>query len=294
MYILIAFLAPILHALSCIIDSHFSNHIFKKTSSLVFYATISNIVLIPFLFLFGIPSIPPIDILLILFFIAFVEVFYQIPYYLALRNIDTSIVVALFSLGKVAVPVLAYFIVDEKLSISQYIGFGLIILSGFALNFNLKKLHLNIAFFLMLVVSLALSLSSVLSKYSLGQVNFVTVLFWISLFATLITLTFLIPSHSRNDIIHSFPAYKKRFKFFIFNEFLTQGGSLATTIALVHLPILMTKSISSSQSIFTLIEGFLLYKFLGNRFKENFNKNDIIKKIISFTTIIIGIFMVLK
>ena len=67
MYVLIAFLTPILHALSCIVDAHFSNNIFKKVPSLVFYATISNIIIIPFLFLFGTPIIPPLEILAILF-----------------------------------------------------------------------------------------------------------------------------------------------------------------------------------------------------------------------------------
>ena len=41
MYVLIAFLMPLLHALSCIVDAHFSNNIFKKVPSLVFY-TISR------------------------------------------------------------------------------------------------------------------------------------------------------------------------------------------------------------------------------------------------------------
>lgn len=87
MYILLAFLTPLLHALSCIVDAHFSNNIFKKVPSLVFYATISNIIIIPFLFFFGTPTIPSLEILAILFIIALIEVCYQIPYYHALRNI---------------------------------------------------------------------------------------------------------------------------------------------------------------------------------------------------------------
>ncbi len=293
MYVLIAFLTPILHALSCIVDAHFSNNIFKKVPSLVFYATISNIIIIPFLFLFGTPIIPPLEILAILFIISLIEVCYQIPYYHALRNIDTSIVVALFSLGKIAVPVLAYFIVDEKLSLTQYCGFGIILLSTFLLNFDIKKLKINIAFFLMLVVSLLLSLSSVLSKYSLQSVDFVTVLFWGSLFATSINLSLLFLPQYRTDIISSFPQYKKRIKLFLSNEILNQGGTLAGTIALAHLPVLAVKSIGSSQSIFTLLLGFVLYKIFGNSFKENLTRHDVIKKLISFTTIIIGINMVL-
>ena len=293
MYVLIAFLTPILHALSCIVDAHFSNNIFKKVPSLVFYATISNIIIIPFLFLFGTPIIPPLEILAILFIISLIEVCYQIPYYHALRNIDTSIVVALFSLGKIAVPVLAYFIVNEKLSLTQYCGFGIILLSTFLLNFDIKKLKINIAFFLMLVVSLLLSLSSVLSKYSLQSVDFVTVLFWGSLLTTSISLSLLLLPQYRTDIISSFPKYKKRIKLFLSNEILNQGGTLAGTIALAHLPVLAVKSIGSSQSIFTLLLGFVLYKIFGNRFNENLTRQEVIKKLISFITIIIGINMVL-
>ena len=293
MYVLIAFLTPLLHALSCIVDAHFSNNIFKKVPSLVFYATISNIIIIPFLFFFGTPIIPPLEILAILFIISLIEVCYQIPYYHALRNIDTSIVVALFSLGKIAVPVLAYFIVNEKLNFTQYCGFGIILLSTFLLNFDIKKLKINIAFFLMLVVSLLLSLSSVLSKYSLQSVDFVTVLFWGSLFATSISLSLLFLPQYRTDIISSFPQYKKRIKLFLSNEILNQGGTLAGTIALAHLPVLAVKSIGSSQSIFTLLLGFVLYKIFGNRFKENLTRQEVIKKLISFTAIIIGINMVL-
>lgn len=293
MYVLIAFLTPILHALSCIVDAHFSNNIFKKVPSLVFYATISNIIIIPFLFLFGTPIIPPLEILAILFIISLIEVCYQIPYYHALRNIDTSIVVALFSLGKITIPVLAYFIVNENLTLIQYCGFGIILLSTFLLNFDIKKLKINIAFFLMLVVSLLLSLSSVLSKYSLQSVDFVTVLFWGSLFATSISLSLLFLPQYRTDIISSFPQYKKRIKLFLSNEILNQGGTLAGTIALAHLPVLAVKSIGSSQSIFTLLLGFVLYKIFGNRFKENLTRQEVIKKLISFTAIIIGINMVL-
>ena len=293
MYIFLAFLMPFCHALSCIIDSHLSNNIFKKIPSLVFYATISNILIIPFLFFFGTPTIPSLEILVVLLLISVIEVFYQVPYYLALRSIDTSIVVALFALGEITLPILAYFIVDEKLSFFQYSGFGIILLSTFLLNFDIKKLKLNIAFALMLIVSVLLSLSSVLSKYSLQNVDFVTVLFWISLFTTFINFSFLILPQNRQDIISTFPRYAKKFKLFLLNELFYQVGTLAGVAALAYLPVLVVESIGSSQSIFTLLLGFVLYKIFGNRFKENLTRQEVIKKLISFSAIIIGINMVL-
>ncbi len=293
MYILIAFLSPLLHALSCIIDAHFSNDVFKKTSTLIFYANISNIIIIPFLFIFGTPSVPSFAVFVILFIVAFIDVFYQLPYYMALRNIDTSIIVALFSLGKITVPVLAFFIVGEKLSLVQYSGFGLILLSSFVLNFDIKKFKLNIAFFLMLLVSIVLSLSSVLQKYTLFDIDFVTLIFWMTILSSIINLSFLVFPISRHDIIAAFPKYVGRFRLFIANELLSQGGSLAIIVALSHLPVLVTQSISASQSIFTLLFGVALYKLFGHRFKENLNPQEVTKKLISFGVIIIGICLVL-
>ena len=261
MYVLIAFLTPFLHALSCILDAHFSNNIFKKIPSLVFYATISNIVIIPFLFFFGMPVVPSLDILAVLFIIALIEVCYQIPYYHALRNIDTSIVVALFALGEITLPILAYFIVGEKLHLAQYIGFGIILLSTFGLNFDSKKFKLNIAFVLMLLVSVLLSLSAVLSKYSLQSADFVTVVFWIALFATSISLFLLIVPQYRSDIISTFPQYKKKIKLFLSNELLNQAGSLAATIALAYLPVLVVEAVGSSKlfHLRSLLSAFIWY-----------------------------------
>lgn len=294
MYILIAFFAPILHSLSCIIDAHFSNSIFNKTTSLIFYATITNIIIIPFLFLFGTPTLPSWSLLTVIFIVAAIDVFYQIPYYIALRKVDTSITVALFSLGKVSVPILAYFIVGEKLSIMQYVGFGIILLSSFLLNFNRKQLKLNIAFFLMLIVSLALSLASVLEKYSLKEIDAVTLMFWMVLFSTSISFSLLFIKNIRQDIINTFPKYKKTISLFLSNEVLSQGGTLAMIIALSQLPVLTIKSINSSQSIFTLLLGFALYKLFGDRFKENLKQKEVLKKLISFVFIMIGIYLVLK
>ncbi len=294
MYILIAFLTPVLHSLSCIIDAHFSNSIFNKTTSLIFYATITNIIIIPFLFLFGTPTLPSWSSLTVILIVAAIDVFYQIPYYIALRKVDTSITVALFSLGKVSVPILAYFIVGEKLNIIQYAGFGIILLSSFLLNFNRKQLKLNIAFFLMLIVSLALSLASVLEKYCLKEIDFVTLMFWMALFSASISFSFFFIKNIRQDIVNTFPKYKKAMLLFLSNEVLSQGGTLAMVIALSQLPVLTIKSINSSQSIFTLFLTFILYKIFGDKFRENLTREKVIKKLISFIFIMFGIYLVLR
>ena len=146
----------------------------------------------------------------------------------------------------------------------------------------------------MLIVSLALSLASVLEKYCLEKVDFITLVFWMALLTTLISFSFLLIKSIRTDVANTFPKYKKKFNLFIANEVLSQGGSLAMIIALSQLPVLTIKSINSSQSIFTLLLGFALYKLFGDRFKENLKQKEVLKKLISFVFIMIGIYLVLK
>lgn len=293
LFVLIAFLPPILHALSCILDSYFSNNIFKNTSTLVFFASITNIIIIPFLFLFGMPTVPPLSVLGIVALVALIDVLYLFPWYIALKHIDTSISVALFSLGEIALPFLAWFIVGEKLGTVQYLGFAIILLPSILMNMDFKKLKLNIGFWLMLMVAIMLALAVVLDKYALGSIDSITLIFWRSIMTTTMILSFLVVPRIRRDITQTLPRYIKNVHLFLSNELLSQFGSAATVVALVGLPCLTVDSISATQSIFTLVWGAVLYKLLGGKFKENLSRSEVIKKIVSFVCIVIGIYMVL-
>jgi drug/metabolite transporter (DMT)-like permease len=98
--------------------------------------------------------------------IAIIEIGYLFPYYWSLREIDTSVVASLFSLGKVFIPLFAFFVLSERLALIQYFGFFLIIGSSAALSFDRTKLKLNRSFFFMAIVSLVLMGEAILYKYS--------------------------------------------------------------------------------------------------------------------------------
>lgn len=292
-FVLVAFLTPILHALSCVLDSYFSNNIFKNTSTLVFFATITNIIIVPFLFLFGTPTIPSTSVFWVIGLTALIDVVYLFPWYIALKHIDTSISVALFSLGEIALPFLAWFIVGEKLGLMQYLGFAIILLPNILMNLDLKNLKLNIGFWMMLSVALMLALAVVFDKYALGSVDSITLIFWRSIMTTTMALLFLLVPRIRRDVWQTLPSYTKNIHLLLGNEFLSQAGSAASIVALAGLPCLIVDSIGATQSIFTLLWGALLYKIFKDKFKENLSGTEVVKKMVSFVFIIIGIYMVL-
>ena len=51
--LLIAFIAPMLHAVSNILDARVSNFMFKTNAATIFYLGITNLFVLPFLILFG-------------------------------------------------------------------------------------------------------------------------------------------------------------------------------------------------------------------------------------------------
>ena len=224
-----------------------------------------------------------------------IDVFYQIPYYEALRRGDTSVVVAWFSLGYVLVPVLAYLMVDEKLSFVQYAGFGIIIAASVVLNIeNPRKIKINKAFYLMLLSSLLLSLQAVLYKYALEKIDWISAVFYSALFSTLTVFGFLMPRIVRLNIKANFPRYKTKFYVFGLNEFVNQVGTVASIFAMSLLPVVAVESINSTQPLFVLGIGAALYALFGNRFKEDVSTVHLLRKSICFVFITAGVFMVLK
>lgn len=288
-----AFLNPIAHAGCSLIDSHISNNLFKRYTTIVFYASLTNCIVIPFLFLFGMPRLISWNMAFWIFIVGMIEVLYQLPYYAALRKIDASIIAALFFLGKIFLPVIAYLIVDEKLSPTQYIGFFVIVLMSILLNIvHVKKIKINAAFWLMALVSVVLTLQIVLYKYVIDETDWISAIFYQILFSEAVTISFLFFKKMRVDIMQSFKTYKSKLKMFLGNEAAFQAGHVAGVFSLAYLPVAIVEGIGATQPIFVLAFGYILAKMFGNRLKESVNRYDIIKKLICFIMLIAGVILV--
>lgn len=292
--ILTAFMGPVFHGVSNIIDAHVAGKLFSRLTTVIFYNGLTNFLSIPFILYFGTPQAVPAEVIIYLLVINLIDVFYQFPYYAALKKVDTSIVAAMFSLGKIIIPVLAYFMVDEKLHCSQYAGFFIVILFNLFLNIQSpKNFHINIGFWLMLAVSLMLSLQGVLYKKVLNEIDWVTAAFWCAIITNSLCLSFIILPKLRRGIIADFSVYRKKIKLFLVMELFDQLGHLPGKFALSLLPVVVLKAINATQPLFVLLYGIILYYCFGDRFKENVSRREVIKKLLCFVMIILGVVMVI-
>lgn len=293
-WILIAFIGPICHGFANVLDNYLTNKIFKSVWTLAFYSAFFNILFLPLIFIIQIPGIPPASAVPFLLIVGVIDVLYLFPYYKALQNDDTSVISALFSVGKIFVPIFAFLLVGEKLQFTQYLGFLIIVLGSVSLTLNNHGgIRLNKSFFYMLLCSILLAVEAVVYKYIFENIGWSTGFAWAMPISTLVVLGFLFVPKIRRDIFKNTKDLKHNAPIFMLEEFLTFGGTVAATYAISLVPVTMKESISAFEPFFPLFYALTLARFFPNLFRERIDRRSVLKKFIIFGIMIVGIILVI-
>ena len=293
-YILIAVFCPLFNALVVMLESLLSNKTFKHQTTMIFYVSLMDVLFIPLIFIFGLPSIPSTECLWIYVVLGLFDLVYLYPYYTAMKVIDTSIVAALFSLGQVIVPILSYLLLDEILNLHQYIGFAIIIMASVALSIKGYKIpKLSRAFWYMVMSALAISCRIVLAKGVINaDGNWINTIVYPCLVTGILPFIFLTMKKSRKDILRNFPPYLEKFKIFALIELLAFLASVSSIYGLSALSPVVSTAINSLEPIFLLSFCCLLSCCFACKFKEKITPNIIMKKMFCFVLIIFGVILV--
>jgi drug/metabolite transporter (DMT)-like permease len=291
--VLVAFLEPVFHGGCNIVDHFLSAKVFPRLTTLVFFGTCITVLLLPIVWYISPPSLPTAPILLITLCIAGIEVLYLYPYYYSLRIIDTSVVASLLSTGKMFVPILAYFVVGERLAPIQYAGFILISIASFALTFDRKKLRVNRALFLMGAVSLILAVETILYKYAFTNgTSWGSVVVPMTVFEFGITAGLLFVTGAFRTLWADLKLVRPSWRLFVVNEFFGWAGNMGDSFGLSILPATVSKTISSTQPIFALAYAYAFKKRHPDLFREQIGWRDGAKKLFWFLVTIAGVALV--
>ena len=288
----VAFLAPCFYALSILIESILSLDIFKKPATMSFFVSLTNSLFVPLLLFFGMPSLPSLSNFGIYVILAIFEVVYLYPYYIALKKTDTSIVSALFTTGKVFIPILSYILLNDILTPIQYLGFFTVIFASIFLTIKKRAhFHINTAFYLMLIASFLWSLHAILTKYVLlSDQNWINTLIYPNLISGTLIFLCLAFKKLRKDIRAHAAAYFSKFKIFALNEFISFWGLVSSVYALSHLSPVVSSAIEATSPLFLLFFASVFSLFCRHRFQEYHVST--LKKIVCFILIIIGVTLV--
>ncbi len=279
--ILAAFAEPALHAWANILDTYFSERLFKRLTTLVFFSSSFGLLLLPVIWRLDPPMRIPTGTACLLALAAFIEVAYLYPYFSALRQADTSVVASLFSLGKLFVPAFAFLFLGERLAFGQYMGFFLITTASIFLALDFRKMRFNRAFPLMFAASLLLAIESILLKHVYGTgVSWGTSIVWMTAFQFCIALFLVFLPGNFQDLRRSLPTFASCGALLIGMEALNWGGTLAGNYGLSRIPVSVAKGIAGTQPIFVLIYALAFAQLWPKVFREYLGKDGVVKKMV--------------
>ena len=293
-WIIFAFIPVFIDSLSNIFDSFLCNKYFKNPIILVFGMAVLEVCFLPLLFLYQLPKLIDLTTVGIFVILGLLEAFYIVFYLKALQKDDTSIVTSLFSIGKIFVPIFAFFLIGERLNLYQYAGFFIIIISSIFLTSDKinGKFHLNKSFFYMIISSLLHSIEGVLYKFVLVSVDWVTGITYLNIFV-LVSMSGVVLI-SRKSLIGGFSALRKNIKLISTNSMLGFVSMIAGTIAISLAPITLVKGIWGTQPLIVLIYAFILKKYFPTIIKEKIDKKSLLKKIFFFLLILLSLTLILR
>lgn len=145
----------------------------------------------------------------------------------------------------------------------------------------------------MCLVAIMLSFEGTFYKALLEHTDWVSAAFWVAVISFLVQFTMIFYRPLRTDIVKNFGKYRKKFNTFLFMEFFDQLGAFSPIFALSLIPVLVDSGIQSVQPIFVALYGVILARFFDKRFREDISRSAMIKKILCFVMIGIGVMMTL-
>lgn len=297
-WLIIAFLAPLLWAVSNFIDKFLISKYFKGgTGTLVIYSCLIGIPVSLLILLFK-PEVLSINLgtAFLVLLNGFLYISFLFPYFKALEKADTSVVIPMFQTIPVITYILAFFVLGETFTNIQFLASSLIILGaiGISLKFDGRKTRFRSdVVFLMLLASFIVALNSLLFKFFAIELNFWTVSFWQYLgFSALGILLLLFVKGYRKDFLSSFKKNgKKIISLNIMNEVINISAVLIFTFATLLAPLSLIWVINGFQPLFVFLMGLLLTLFLPHLLKEEISKKIILQKIIFIILMLVGAYL---
>lgn len=265
----IALLAPALFALINIIDDNLLRSVYRTP---FFGAIISGFfALLPLVAVLFVPiTIPSLPIIVIAMLSGVLTVSYYVLYFKGLSVEAPSVVISIFSLAPAFLPFIAYFLLGERLTSNQYLGFAFLLFASIGISaVDIKKFKFSPALYPIAFASFLYAVISILQKYVYNTVDFwsgyIFFVIGMGLGALLLSLVF---KEGRNFYKEFRKVFKKWILVFFLVELLGIAAEFSYNYALSLGPVSLVKVIEGIQPIYVLLFAILFFPIFPKYFRE--------------------------
>lgn len=295
-WLLFALLAPAIFAVNVLVDKYILEKEIKDYQSMPIYSSIMALLFgVILLVITGFPILSYQDTLFVLL-TGMLTLWGAAFYFRALSNHESSKIMILFQTQPVITLVLAYLFLKETISISQLIGFFVILIAtvGVSLDMKQTKFKLSQAFFLILLANLFWAIAAVLFKFIVESSSFIKLISYEALGIALGGLVLYI----------FFPSTRKAFKktqkglrklvlaIILANEGAFTIGKFFYYLAISLGSVALVNVMGGAQVFFGILFGYLLTLIAPKIFQENISREGLSKKLSMAFLVLIGLWLV--
>lgn len=292
-WLFFALLSPAIFAVNVLIDKYILEKEIKDYQSMPIYSSIMALVFGIILWIAtGFPIIGYQDALLALL-TGMLTLWGLAFYFRALSNQESSKIMILFQIQPIMTLVMAYLFLNESISLSQLIGFFIILGATvwMSLEKEKTKFKLSPAFILILFATLFWAIAAVVFKFVVDSGSFTKLISYESFGMVLGGLVLYI----------FFPSFRKAFKktqkglrkitlaVILINEGVFSIGRFFAYLAISLGSVALVNVIGGTQVFFGILFGFLLTLIAPKIFQENISKVGLSKKIITAVLVLLGL-----
>ncbi len=295
-WILPALLAPLLWAIVNLLDDNLVRHVYKGALAGSVISGLFGLIPAILILVFARVDIY-IDprLILIISTAGFLNVVSFFFYFKALQRADPSVVVALFALTPAILPLLAYFIVDERLSTWQIIGFSTIILASIIYSMtDVKRFKFSPALIPALIAAGIFDVVSLANKFVFDRVDFYQAYLYFSFGMFLAGLYFMYLLIFQNNGKDLKGIIRKNSKLLLLLlalvEVIGLSADYVRNYALSIGPLSLVKAFENTQILYVLVISVLLYPLVPKWFPEA-KAGKMTLKICMGLVIIAGVYM---
>ena len=291
-----AIFAQLIYTIVVFIDKYIVSKEVKDYQGLPIFTTFIGFVAGFLFWIFtGFPTLSTSDALIVLG-TGILTIWGTYFYFKAISSDESSTVIILMQMIPVVVLILAFIFLNEKLTLFQFLGFLLILVSTTAISLEKTavKIKLSHTFMDMIIVDIFWAGAAVLIKFAVETNSFSKILPYES-WGIGIGGVFLYIFLSK--VRRSFHKTLKIIRFralviMLSNEVLYIVAKSLTYFAYFLGPVTLVSIISGTQVIFGIIFGVLLTIFLPEFFIEDINTGTIVKKSIFAIIALSGIVLI--
>jgi drug/metabolite transporter (DMT)-like permease len=216
---------------------------------------------------------------------------YYFFYFKGLASDTPVVVIALFSLAPATIPFLAHFIVHERLTGGEIIGFILVLIASMGISVNnLRQLKFSKALLPVVIAVVFMDAISIMTKYAYQRASFYPVYLYFSAGMGIGGIFFLFLRYSENK--RSLVEIRKRIKrllpVFIAAELIGLSAELTLNLAISRGPVSLVKVIESTQPMFLLLITVAMYPIKPKFFRE-VSEGHLLRKFALVSLAIIGV-----